>query len=188
LGYYAVSTCQIARDIVPVEMARKLPKDAALPAALLGRLAIDTSRHSQGLGSRLLVDALRRVQFLAERIGIVAVTVDAIDDRAVAFYLHHQFILLLNGPRHLFLPVATIRKTRPRPDFRMSGGRFAREESARPSARPVRVTTPRPSSEGPRHPPRAPGTPPARPPAALPAAPPRGCRRGRGLPSSGRAS
>jgi GNAT superfamily N-acetyltransferase len=110
VGYYAISTCQLAHETLPAEKAKKLPKETALPAILLGRLAIDASYHGQGLGGRLLIDALRRVQFLSDRVGIMAVVVDAIDDQAVAFYLHHQFIPLLDDPRHLILPVATIRK------------------------------------------------------------------------------
>jgi GNAT superfamily N-acetyltransferase len=110
VGYYAISTCQLAHETLPAERARKLPKESILPAILLGRLAIDASHHGQGLGGGLLIDALRRVQYLADRVGIMAVVVDAIDDQAVAFYLHHQFIPLLDDPRHLFLPVATIRK------------------------------------------------------------------------------
>jgi GNAT superfamily N-acetyltransferase len=110
VGYYAISTCQLASGILPTETARKLPKDAALPAILMGRLAIDSSYHGQGLGGGLIMNALRRVQFLADRVGIMAVVVDAIDDQAVAFYLHNQFMPLLDDPRHLFLSLATIRK------------------------------------------------------------------------------
>jgi GNAT superfamily N-acetyltransferase len=110
VGYYAISASQLAASILPTETAKKLPKDAALPAILIGRLAIDSSYHGQGLGGGLIMNALRRVLFLAERVGVMAVVVDAIDDQAVSFYLRHQFIPLLDDPRHLFLTVTTIRK------------------------------------------------------------------------------
>jgi GNAT superfamily N-acetyltransferase len=109
-GYYAISTCQLAYQALPADKTRKLPNQTTIPAILLGRLAIDSSHHGQGLGGRLLIDVLRRIQSQADQVGIMAVVVDAIDDQAVAFYLHHQFIPLLDDPRHLFLPVATIRK------------------------------------------------------------------------------
>jgi GNAT superfamily N-acetyltransferase len=65
--------------------------------------------QGQGLGGDLLVDALRRVQFLADEIGIRAVEVDAIDDAARRFYERNGFVPLLDNPRHLFLPVRVIR-------------------------------------------------------------------------------
>ena len=109
-GYYAISTHLIARQIVPAKTSGKLPREVDIPAILLGRLAVDASYQGEGLGGLLMVDVLRRVQHLADRVGIVAVVVDALDDKARAFYLHYQFIPLLDDPLHLFLPVATIRK------------------------------------------------------------------------------
>ena len=67
------------------------------------------SVHSQGVGSLLLVDALRRTQHLAEHVGVRAVEVDAIDDAARLFYLRFGFVPLLDDPNHLFLSVSVIR-------------------------------------------------------------------------------
>jgi len=54
---------------------------------LLGRLAIDQLNKGQGLGSLLLIDALRRALHISEQVGIRAVVVDLIDNAAKAFYL-----------------------------------------------------------------------------------------------------
>jgi len=54
---------------------------------LLGRLAIDQLNKGQGLGSLLLIDALRRALHNSEQVGIRAVVVDLIDNAAKAFYL-----------------------------------------------------------------------------------------------------
>jgi len=42
-------------------------------------------------------------------IAIYALMVDAKDEQAMAFYLHHGFIELPDTPRTLFLPLATLR-------------------------------------------------------------------------------
>jgi hypothetical protein len=38
----------------------------------------------------------------------MGVVVDATDDAALSFYLHHEFIPLLDHPNRLFLAMATI--------------------------------------------------------------------------------
>jgi hypothetical protein len=40
----------------------------------------------------------------------VGVVVDALDDTARSFYLHHEFMPLLDHPDRLFLAMATIEK------------------------------------------------------------------------------
>jgi len=66
-----------------------------------------TTAASSIVGS---LDALRRIARLADEIGIRAVTVDAIDVQARAFYAKFGFAGLLDDELHLFLPVAMIRK------------------------------------------------------------------------------
>jgi len=81
-----------------------------VPAVNLARLAVDVSQQGHGLGGDLVVDALRRIQRFADEVGIRAVTVDALDDRASQFYLKFGFEPLLDNRLHLFLPMSTIRK------------------------------------------------------------------------------
>jgi GNAT superfamily N-acetyltransferase len=76
---------------------------------LLGRLAVDQSIQKQGLGSLLLVDALRRSLDISAQVGIRAVEVDALDENARKFYLAFGFRPLIDDPRHLFLPMHEIR-------------------------------------------------------------------------------
>jgi GNAT superfamily N-acetyltransferase len=109
LGYYAISSHRVRHEDLPGDQAKGLPR-IDVPVILLGRLAIDRSVQGQGLGSLLLIDALRRSELLAEQVGIRAVEVDAIDDAARAFYLKFGFQPLLDDPRHLFLPMSTVRK------------------------------------------------------------------------------
>ena len=59
-GYYTLNASSIAPTDLPAELARKLPRYEALPAVLLGRLAVDARYQGQGLGALLLFDALKR--------------------------------------------------------------------------------------------------------------------------------
>ncbi len=76
-----------------------------VPAALLGRFAIDQQLQSRGLGKFLLADALGRVHTVAQQLGIHAVVLDALNDRARSFYVRHGFEALLDSPNHLFMTV-----------------------------------------------------------------------------------
>jgi GNAT superfamily N-acetyltransferase len=109
-GYYSLSSCQIRFEVVPAARAKKLPRSQAVPAALIGRLAVDQSIQGQGLGAVLLADALRRALRVAVQMGVHAVVVDAIDEDARGFYLKHGFEPLLDDPLHLFIPMKVVRQ------------------------------------------------------------------------------
>lgn len=109
LGYYALATHRVSYENLPHDQIRGLPR-IDIPVILLGKLAVDRTVQGQGLGSLLLVDALRRSAWLAEAIGIRAVEVDAIDEAARRFYLRFGFVALADTQDHLFLPMHVIRK------------------------------------------------------------------------------
>ena len=114
VGYYAISSHRVVYDMLPDAEAKGLPH-LDIPVVLIGRLAVDRSAQGQGLGSLLLVDALRRSADISDQLGIRAVEVDAIDDTARNFYLKFGFRPLLDDPRHLFMPMHEIRKLRLEP-------------------------------------------------------------------------
>jgi ribosomal protein S18 acetylase RimI-like enzyme len=82
---------------------------------LLTCLAVDQSVQAQGWGEGLLIDALQRGLGLADKLGIHAVEVDAIDQQAKAFYEKYGFAPLLDNEFHLFLPIATVQAVIQRP-------------------------------------------------------------------------
>ncbi len=108
LGYYAISACQIRYEELPSHSTKRLPKRMGIPAALLGKLAVDRTLQGQGMGGALVVDALRRIRGLADEIGIRAVVVDAINDQARAFYMHYGFVPMIGHLDRMFLGVRTI--------------------------------------------------------------------------------
>jgi GNAT superfamily N-acetyltransferase len=108
LGYYTLSASLITADVLPAELAKKLPRYPHLPVTLLGRLAVDQSRRGKGLGEFLLMDALHRSLEAAAEIAAMAVIVDAKDKEAVAFYERYGFVPLQQQPARLFLPMNTL--------------------------------------------------------------------------------
>jgi ribosomal protein S18 acetylase RimI-like enzyme len=79
-----------------------------MPAARIGRLAVDQRFHGRGLGAGLLGDAVVRVVEAAP--ASYALVVDAKNDGAVAFYRHHGFVPFANQPRTLFLALGRTAK------------------------------------------------------------------------------
>jgi hypothetical protein len=108
LAYYTLVTRALNRDVFP---AKKLP-GGDIGVVLLGRLAVDNSAKSQGIGRVSVANAMQQVARAADEIGIYALVLDAIDERARNWYLglNAGFQTLLDDPNHLFLPVETIRK------------------------------------------------------------------------------
>jgi ribosomal protein S18 acetylase RimI-like enzyme len=109
-GYYTLAATSVPATELPPEILKQLPRYPVLPAALIGRLAVDTRFHRRGLGSAMLADAALRV--VASDTKAFALIVDAIDDIAVAFYRLQGFSSFASRPMSLFLPVATAMKAR----------------------------------------------------------------------------
>ena len=110
LGYYTLSAYGVRCAELPFAVAKKLPKYPLIPATLLGRLAVSRAHQGQKLGRLLLMDALYRSWKNTTEIASVGVVAEAIDDSAHKFYLHHEFIPLLEHPHKLFIAMATLTK------------------------------------------------------------------------------
>lgn len=108
LGYFAVSTSSIKFDTIPRHIEKKLPK-YPIPTVHIGRLAVDKTRQKRGLGEFLLIEALSRAGYASFTVGVYAVDVVALNERARAFYLKYGFEPLLDDELHLFLPIETAR-------------------------------------------------------------------------------
>lgn len=109
-GYYTLSAFSVQLGELPETIAKKLPRYPLLPATLLGRLAIDLSHRGQSLGRFLLMDALYRSWKNTSEIASVGVVVEALDDTARDFYLHHEFVRLQDHPNRLFISMTTIER------------------------------------------------------------------------------
>ena len=110
VGYYTLSAHAVSLRELPDSIARRLPRYPLLPATLLGRLAVSTQHRGRNLGRLLLMDALHRSWKNTGEMASIGVVVDAYDESAKAFCLHHEFLPLLDHPERLSLAMATIEK------------------------------------------------------------------------------
>lgn len=106
LGFYALTACEVLTEDLPPDLARRLPR--RVPGVRLGRLAVDRSVQGQGLGELLLADAVQRSSLVLEHVGVLALFVDAKDERAAAFYRKFGFLPLPSDPRRLVLSLARL--------------------------------------------------------------------------------
>lgn len=108
VGYYALAVGAVIAAEAPGKVRRNMPDP--IPVMVLGRLAIDQTRQSQGLGSALLRDAILRTLQAAEIGGIRALLVHALDDEAARFYQHHGFMPSPSDPATLMITLKDARK------------------------------------------------------------------------------
>jgi GNAT superfamily N-acetyltransferase len=107
VGFYSLGAFTLTFESLPDEIARKLPRYDAIPAALIGRLARDEKVRGRGIGELLLADAVRRILGASKTLAVFAIAVDAKDARAVRFYEAFGFRVFPLQPRRLFLLAST---------------------------------------------------------------------------------
>lgn len=114
-GYATIAAGQLEIEDVPPAIRKRLPR-YPLPVIRLGRLAVDETARSQGLGKALLRFVFQLALRMGEEVGCVGVVVDA-KPNAVGFYEQFGFkaIELVEGgvaahlmAKALFLPLAEI--------------------------------------------------------------------------------
>src|SRR5438046_2131206 len=88
---FVVSAAQEA-----AEASCRWPRYPTIPAALMGRLAVDQQFRGRGLGAALIVDAIARA--MRAEPAIFALVVDAKDDTALRFYQHLGFQRFVSHP------------------------------------------------------------------------------------------
>ncbi len=109
VGYYALTTTETDVSALSDATRKRLRLPYGnIPAMRLVRLAIDISLQGQGLGTRLLMDALKKVETVAASTGCVGLFVDAKDNAAATFYTGFDFKPSPSDPLLLFLPLPTI--------------------------------------------------------------------------------
>ena len=91
VGYYCLSAHAVSRAEAPSRIGRGVTDP--VPAALVGKLALDRTLHGRRLGDVLLADALTRV-IAASGAGpaVLAIVVDAATERGRALYARAGFV------------------------------------------------------------------------------------------------
>lgn len=108
-AYYSLSAASFEKDELPAALAKRLPH-YPVPAAVLGRLAVDRAQQGRGLGEMLLLDAIHRVARASKMLAVYAVIVDAQNERARTFCDSYGFRAFASEPRRLFLLLETFEK------------------------------------------------------------------------------
>lgn len=84
VAYYALASGSVIAGEAPGRVRRNMPNP--IPVIVLGRLAVDQRWQGRGLGAALLRDAILRSLQAAEIVGIRAILVHALHEKAAAFY------------------------------------------------------------------------------------------------------
>lgn len=105
-GYYTLAATSIPLNDITDSDAKRLPRYPVIPAALIGRLAVDQRFKGMRLGGALIIDAAKRAA--SSDAAIYAMIVEAKDETAKAFYEHLGFVCFRSRPMSLHLPLATL--------------------------------------------------------------------------------
>lgn len=108
LGFFTLSLFELSANTLPRQYAKKYK--GKIPAAKLARLAVSQSRQKQGLGKRMIFNAIKRVLLVSEQAGIIGFFVDAKGEQAKLYYKKFGFTPLPAHPLTLFLPISTLRQ------------------------------------------------------------------------------
>ena len=104
LGYYSLAAAQLSLgELTPADRPR-LPRHP-VPVARLARLAVALGEQGHGLGEALLQDVVKRCLGLRWELGIHALLVDALHERAAAFYRRYGFCATAADALTLYLPL-----------------------------------------------------------------------------------
>ena len=104
LGYYTLCASTLAQGDAPVAARKHIPRYPLVSATLIGRLAVSELRQREHLGTLLLADAVRRAYASASTVSSSMLVVDALSERAAAFYKRFGFTRLPDSMR-LMLPM-----------------------------------------------------------------------------------
>jgi predicted N-acetyltransferase YhbS len=110
-GYYALAAGAVMSGEAPARLVRGLAANQPVPVVLLGRLAVDVRYQGRRLGRSLLLDGMTRVLDAGELIGIRALLVHAIDERAREWYARFGFEQSPTHSLHLILLIKDLRAT-----------------------------------------------------------------------------
>jgi GNAT superfamily N-acetyltransferase len=106
-GFYGLAPTAVPPNLLSRKVRTGRPPDP-MPCILLGQLAVDRRWTGRGIGSSLLLDAMRRCLLGAQTIGGRAVIVRAIDSDAERYWLSSGFHHSRDAPSTLFRSIDDI--------------------------------------------------------------------------------
>jgi GNAT superfamily N-acetyltransferase len=88
-GYYVIAAGAVSRRAATSSVRRNMPDP--VPVMVLARLAVDQRAQGIKLGASLLQDAVYRAAIVSQNVGVRALLVHALHDRAKQFYKRYGF-------------------------------------------------------------------------------------------------
>jgi GNAT superfamily N-acetyltransferase len=90
-GFCTLSCCEVAREAVPSNIRRKLPRYGVAGGVLLGRMAVDRRFQGRRLGRVLVAEAIERALRMSRVVGAAVLVVDAKTPGLIPFYEANGF-------------------------------------------------------------------------------------------------
>lgn len=116
IGFHSINAHAVDYAALPTRFARTRPSHGSIPAAYISMIGRDQRFRGGGYGGDLLSDALRRIAWAADVLGIAVVMLDVFDcgdpqrvARRKALYETFGFAPLAANPLRLYLPMATVK-------------------------------------------------------------------------------
>ena len=115
LGFYTLNAMAVRKDVGPKAWQRVSVPD--IPVIYIRVVAVRSDMQGRGLGTALLVDAMRRCLGIADQMGAAALVLDVLRDerfeRRWRFYEQLGFKPLgdARNPDRVYIPLADVRTT-----------------------------------------------------------------------------
>ncbi len=106
IGFFTLTLCEVQVDNLPSHWAKKYPD--VVPGVKLARLAVSKKSQKLGIGSILLVEAMKRAKVIADNAGVIGLFVDAKSVDVKKYYERFGFEGTEENPKILFLPLSSI--------------------------------------------------------------------------------
>ena len=102
VGFYTLSAAQVELAQFDEKAQKKLPR-YPVPCFRMGRFAVASTHHAQGIGKVLMGCAVARCLEAKKQVAAYALLVDAKNEQAKTFYLHYGFTPCHDDPMVLYL-------------------------------------------------------------------------------------
>ncbi|MEJ6478259.1 MAG: GNAT family N-acetyltransferase [Octadecabacter sp.] len=113
LGFYTLGAMAVRANLGPKKWQRAGISD--IPVIYIRAVAVHENSQGMGLGTALVIDAMKRCLQIAEQMGAAAITLDVLKDnhfeRRWKFYAELGFQPLndVDNPTRVFIPMADVR-------------------------------------------------------------------------------
>ncbi len=109
IGFYYLLTTSIEPELLGPEIGgAEFVYVHKVPAVYLGMIGVHEPLMREGIGGVLMIHAFRMVAELGKVAGVWALTLDAIDEDAAAYYERFDFRRFSPGGKEMYLPLGTL--------------------------------------------------------------------------------